>query len=610
MMRDRLKCAVWMLLVLVGVKADAAGLFDGEWRTTFGPVTIKQAGNEVSGTYGDKDQFTLKGTVQERQLTFEYQEGQAAGEGRWTVDATGCAFNGEYKVRNGQAGTWEGWRPDPQVVKGKRANISGLWLTEMGLMQLEQTGDKVTGRYPQGGEIEGTVTGRRIEFTSKAFRNGHGWFDFSADGGSFGGAATTEGFSNWYGWKGRRASEFVLHPKLVAGKIIDGSTSNLLTYTVRAPESYKAGDKKKYPAIVILHGSNMNGKAYVSTLAAAWPDVARDYILIGINGERPSDLGVDPKFNYTYVDFVGRSTFKGFPGTDRESPALVAEALDDLQKSYAIGKYFVGGHSQGGFLTYSLLMNYPEKIAGAFPISAGVIFQCEPAAYSDEKVRAAQRNVPLAIVHSRADRVVNFSSAEMAATDFSESNWHAFHFFIDEKGAGHRFGLLPVGEAIRWLEGMSSDDPKLLAGLAEKQLKAGAYRDAIAAIHRAGTLNADAATTARLDRVLREINAKAAPEAERLLAKIQANQSGVWIDDFLAYRDEFEFAPVAKPVMEAFEKLRAQHEPEAIKTMNLARAAFGQGDANEGYAEYQEITSKYYAASSYRNAKRWLAERR
>ena len=26
---------------------------------------------------------------------------------------------------------------------------------------------------------------------------------------------------------------------------------------------------------------------------------------------------------------MGRSTYKGFPGTDRESPALVAEALAD-----------------------------------------------------------------------------------------------------------------------------------------------------------------------------------------------------------------------------------------------------------------------------------------
>ena len=58
--------------------------------------------------------------------------------------------------------------------------------------------------------------------------------------------------------------------------------------------------------------------------------------------------GAEPRFNYTYVSYVGRSTFKGFPGTDRESPALVAEALDDVREAYPVSRYFVGGHSQGG----------------------------------------------------------------------------------------------------------------------------------------------------------------------------------------------------------------------------------------------------------------------
>ena len=39
-------------------------------------------------------------------------------------------------------------------------------------------------------------------------------------------------------------------------------------------------------------------------------------------------------------------------------------------------------------------------------------------------------------------------------------------------------------------------------------------------------------------------------------------------------------------------------------------AAFQQEKRDEGYAKYQEIVDKYYAASSYRNVKRWLAERK
>ena len=168
---------------------------------------------------------------------------------------------------------------------------------------------------------------------------------------------------------------------------MDGSTKNLITYCVRAPEGYKEGDAKRWPTLVILHGSNMNARDYVATLASAWPDIARDYLILGINGEVPSDLGDQPRFNFSYVNYMGRSTYKGFPATDRESPGLISEALDELRKAYPVGRYFVGGHSQGGWLTYSLLMNFPERIAGAFPISCGLMFQCEPDAYKDEALR-------------------------------------------------------------------------------------------------------------------------------------------------------------------------------------------------------------------------------
>src|SRR6266536_1953555 len=133
-------------------------------------------------------------------------------------------------------------------------------------------------------------------------------------------------------------------------------------------------------------------------------------------------------------------------------------------------------------------MNFPEKIAGAFPISAGVIFQCEPSAYTEETVRAAQRGVPLAIVHGKQDLVVSFSSGEYAATIFGEAGWPAFRFFADPSAAGHRFGLLPVGQAIRWLEAQASDDPAKLLDFADQRLKAKGYRDAIAALNRARDL--------------------------------------------------------------------------------------------------------------------------
>jgi predicted esterase len=612
-----MRASCWALAVLFGMLGHAQfavgreGPFDGEWRSSIGIVTLKQDGNTVTGTYGNAGQFALKGNVAGKSLTFEYQEGQAKGDARFTLDDSGNAFTGGFQIRGGQGGRWDGWRLDPDALTGDPSSIGGLWLTTLGLMDLTQNGTKVKGTYALRGtsEIEGDVKGRRLEFRFTSFRPGTGWFDLSKDGKSLAGAGNTSGFPGWFGWRGRPAPEFARHAKLVAGRVVDGSTKGLLSYSIRAPEGYTETNKSKWPTILILHGSNMNGKSYVSTLAAAWPDIAKEYILLGINGEMPSDTGDDPRFNFSYVNYVGKSTYKGFPGTDRESPALVHEAMAELKEVYPIARYFVGGHSQGGFLTYSLLMNFPEAIAGAFPISCGVIFQCEPQAFDDEAVRAAQRRVPLAIVHGKNDPVVDFSMGQYAAGLFGEANWPACRFFVDETNA-HMFGRLPVGAAIRWLEAHSSEDPSKLLEFGEERFNEGGYRDAVAALSKARSLKANASQQERLAKLGRQIDAKTEPLAAGYLASMQKNTDGSWVDDFLAFRDDFEFADKAADAIKAFHALRAQHDPRAKKAFGEARAAFQQGRKDDGYAKYQEIVDKDYASSLYRFAKRQLAERK
>jgi predicted esterase len=133
------------------------------------------------------------------------------------------------------------------------------------------------------------------------------------------------------------------------------------------------------------------------------------------------------------------------------------------------------------------MMNFPESMAGAFSISCGVIFQCEPEVYYDETLRKGQRAVPLAIIHGKNDPAVGFSMGQYAATLFSESSWPAFRFFMDDT-AGHMFARLPVGSAIRWLESHASNDPASLIDFATSQLEQKAYRDVIAALRRVRTL--------------------------------------------------------------------------------------------------------------------------
>ncbi len=608
-MRTIARLAALLLWALVA-RADDAPRFAGQWKSTFGVVSLEQQGDAVTGHFG-VGRFPIRGTAKGSELKFEYDEGQAKGDATFTLDPSGNAYTGTFQVRGGRRGVWNGWRPDPAASNGRAADFSGVWLTDLGLMALTQEGTHVRGRYALRGtsSLEGDVTGRHLEFRYKGFRGGPGWFDLDPEGATLAGASGADGAPGWSGWKGRKGPEFVRHVPLAAGTLADGSTDSLLTYTVRAPEGYKHGEGKKWPCIVVLHGSNMNAKSYVSTLAAAWPDVARDYILIGINGETASRIDDDPAFNYTYVSYVGRSTFGGFPGKDRESPALVAEALAELKKAYPIEHYFVGGHSQGGFLTYSLLMNSPELIAGAFPISAGVIMQCEPSAYADEKLKTAQRGVPLAIVHGRTDPMVPYSMGEYAHGLFADAGWPALRLFSDD-GAAHMFARLPVGPAIRWLEVMTSNDPAVLLDFAERRWKESGRRDAVAAVLRLRGIKLDKSSNERLGRLTQMIDAEVAPKVKGYVEAIRAAKDNTWVDGFLAFRDDYAFADAASEVMAAYTALRAKHDEPARKLMNEARGLFQQGRRDEGYAKAKEVVDKYFASSSYRIAKGWLAEKK
>lgn len=138
-----------MLISITGISkafaADEKAIrnFDGEWQTTISLLKLKQTGVAVTGNFGANGQFPLKGSVSGNALKFEYEEGQAKGEGQFTLDASGHAFTGRFKIRNGRSGYWNGWRSDPGALQGKPGNYTGLWLTDFGLMELTQNEHKV-----------------------------------------------------------------------------------------------------------------------------------------------------------------------------------------------------------------------------------------------------------------------------------------------------------------------------------------------------------------------------------------------------------------------------------------------------------------------------------
>jgi len=198
---------------------------------------------------------------------------------------------------------------------------------------------------------------------------------------------------------------------------------------------------------------------------------------------------------------------------------------------------------------------------------------------------------------------------QYAATVFGENGWPAFRFFTDDS-AGHMFARLPVGPAIRWLDAQASRNPTTLLDFAAKRIGENGFRDAVAAINRARTLTLDDSQKARLDELARAVDAKASSGAAKYLPLIREAKDGSWIDGFLAFRDDFEFAPAAKDVMTAFAELRKRQEEPAQKAFGEARQLFQQGKQDEGYAKYREIAEKQYASPLYRVVKRSLEERK
>src|SRR5262249_26501070 len=141
--------------------ADEPGRFAGEWKTTMGPVTLAQTGDAVTGTI-DFFKLPLKGKVKDKELTVGYAEGQVHVDAGLSLESSGNAFKGPFRATNGRRGFWNGWRSDPAAAQGKPANFSGLWLTDLGLMELTCEGSKVRGRYALRGtsSIEGDIKGR------------------------------------------------------------------------------------------------------------------------------------------------------------------------------------------------------------------------------------------------------------------------------------------------------------------------------------------------------------------------------------------------------------------------------------------------------------------
>ncbi|MDP1562622.1 MAG: hypothetical protein Q8M16_14690 [Pirellulaceae bacterium] len=575
----------------------------GQWITDRGAVTITISNESVSGTFagGGTLRGTKKGDVYEVQC--ERPNQNQTWTGTIELDAQGSSFKGQ-TTENGATGTWKGWKRDATATTGETIDASGYWLTNWGAMHLEQTGNSVKGFFSSArwGSVEGTVEGRKLSLNWRRFSfSGKAELEVSSDGSRIFGLDTGENGTAWFGI---RPTGFAKHAEPKAGEIVKGIANNGMLYFLRMPDGWKAGDS--VDVVVLLHGSNWTTAGMVFVTNTNSPEIGKKFAILGLQGEqwaKRSDVD-DLRFNYTYVNWVGRSTYGGFPGTDRESPYLVAEVLDELEEQYQLKRIFLGGHSQGGFLSYVMHMNFPEKLAGTFPIAGGLIFQAEPDAFDNEALKAEQRETPMAIIHGKNDNVVEFSMGEYAYNNFVQRGFGKVKLIAPN--LGHPYDFLPVAEAIEYLDALSTEDKLLLLEFAKKQVTKKNWRDVGNAVSRAKEIDGGP----EFGEIWQKLQEAAKKDAAKLLKEIERNANNKWVDKYYEYEFHFRNADAAQPIMEAFEALRERHREPADDLMKQAREAFQNNNRANGYQLYERIVNEYYASVHFTTVRSALKNRR
>ena len=434
-------------------------------------------------------------------------------------------------------------------------------------MRPQQKGSKLSGSYGAEGfsTVEGEVKGRHARLRWKRLDYpGKAWIQQTPDGKRFFGQVEERPAKNWLGV---RLEDFENGVEPEPGSTVQGLSDAGLLYFLRIPKGWKRG--RVVDVIVLLHGSNWTTRGMLAMTAANWPDVADDFAILGLQGQNWMDTSEldDLRFNYTYVNWMGRSTYKGYPNTHRESPSLVAEALVEPKQRYDFDRVLLGGHSQGAFLATILAMHHPELLDGVFPMAGGMVIQAEPDVFEDEELLAAQRATPIAIVHGKGDAVVPLSTGDYVHERLLTSSFPMLRYFTPDTGHGYDF--LPVGEVVRWLDVLSSPDPERLTDFAREA---------------------------------------AGRKAEHGLETIKENADASWIDEFLQWRDEFRFAPAVAETMQAFAELQAKHDKKAENLLADARLAFRTGRQKEGREMQREVVERWYACKRYRIVQQWLGD--
>jgi predicted esterase len=290
---------------------------------------------------------------------------------------------------------------------------------------------------------------------------------------------------------------FVLADDYELGKMSTIKTKEV-HYAIRVPKSL---DKAKgAPAIVFIHGSNMRGEAYVGSLETARD--LDDWVLIGPTGPHKVN---DEQYNHD-------------PGDEK----YVASVISDVEQRLKIKltRIYVGGHSQGAFLSHAVAAHIPETIDGVLAVSGGAWVSPRKL----ERKGGKKGEIPIAIVHGQDDPVVAMAFSSIPVYDAYVKAGHGdVRLFAPAEGA-HMFMRLPILQAWGWLELLNEKRRDKAAEILSKADPEKDPRTAWDAAHMVKRLDKGGKSEAG-DRVIRSLTAAGKKKASDFAARLQKAKS-------------------------------------------------------------------------------------
>lgn len=200
-----------------------------------------------------------------------------------------------------------------------------------------------------------------------------------------------------------------------------------LTYASWLPKEHAA--KGSTPLIVWLHGAGEGGTdPYVTILGNKVVNLITDEVQKNFGFTGAAVLA--PQCPTMWLDTSGVSTgsasLDNVSGESFYTEALMSLIVDYLKDHPEIDskRVYVGGCSNGGFMTVNLLVTYPGAFAAAFPV-------CEPYAndwMTEEKLQTLV-DVPMWLTASKSDTIVTLYEGY-----WDEEYPYYYHVTTDENG--------------------------------------------------------------------------------------------------------------------------------------------------------------------------------